>query len=274
MGVIKVNKKENPYAQVDKAMLNRPDMSWQAKGMLSYLLSKPEDWETNIKDIIRKGKNQRDSVYSIMDELMELGYIRRSERRTGGKFDGYDYDVYDSPYTEKPDTGKPDTDSPDTENPDNTNIDNSTKNESTNPPTPNGESEAKVTEQALYSEFIRYIASKTKKGYRGDSTSRRSFGARLKDGYTLEQMKAAVNTAAADEYHAKKTSYKYLTPEYILRPAQMEKWVTAAGPAFANIAEGRKQIGWFHTRDFFTDAPVTKPVYEGDKIPMVGFQRI
>ena len=104
-------------------------LSWEARGMLAYLLSKPEGWKTNITDLTRQSGAGKDKCRRIFDELRDAGYVERVERRAGGKIAGYDYFVYDKSSSAKPakktpevagspEPAKPEPAEPDTANPD------------------------------------------------------------------------------------------------------------------------------------------------------------
>lgn len=143
--IIRVSKnKDNPYVMLNKEFLSDPKLSWRAKGMLTYLLSKPDNWQVNPNDLIKKSKDGRDAVYACLNELIEVGYIERNKiRNEKGHFSHIEYLVFevhktsrdnkvspftDIPYTGKPHLVKPIRDAPDIgnpimENPDNINND-------------------------------------------------------------------------------------------------------------------------------------------------------
>jgi hypothetical protein len=83
---------------INKGLVNDQELSWKAKGILVYLLSKPDDWKVIEKDIIKQSKDSRDSVRSGISELIKAGYIIRSENRNRdkkGRLNTYNYDVYE-----------------------------------------------------------------------------------------------------------------------------------------------------------------------------------
>lgn len=109
--------------------------------MLFYLLSKPDDWEVQPKDLESK-KCKRTRVYSILEELRDAGYIVYQRiRGAKGRIVEHRYDVYERPYVEFPDMAEPDMVSPDVdfadayiiENKESQNTDSTTKE---SPPTP------------------------------------------------------------------------------------------------------------------------------------------
>lgn len=107
--IIRVSKKkENPFAQISKAMLEDNRLTWKAKGLLSYLLSKPDNWEVRIHDLIERSKDQRDSVRAAIKELREFKYMTFERvRDEKGKIIKSAYEVYEEPINGFPVNGKP-----------------------------------------------------------------------------------------------------------------------------------------------------------------------
>jgi len=96
LATYRTRKRENPFVQIDKTMINDPEISWKAKGILSYLLSKPDDWITYISDLEKRAKDGRDSVRAGISELIEVGYIEKKVARDeNGRFKGYEYIVHE-----------------------------------------------------------------------------------------------------------------------------------------------------------------------------------
>ena len=121
------------YTCIDNATLQDRDLSWEARGILAYILSKPDGWKVQIKDLEQGCKKGR--VYRILDELKAAGYLedRTKFRDDKGRWQYTPYVLHErpitgaetadkslseTPYPEKPDTDEPDTDEPDTENAD------------------------------------------------------------------------------------------------------------------------------------------------------------
>lgn len=121
--------KENPYVMINKKYLSDPDLSMKAKGILTYLLSKPDDWKVYQKEIVKNTKEGRDAIRSGIKELEEAGYIIKVRlHKANGEFAGYEYFVYEIPQkkangeildriVKSPKTDFPKTDKPKTENP-------------------------------------------------------------------------------------------------------------------------------------------------------------
>ena len=114
MSVIHISKRENPYAQIDKRVLEDPRLSWRAKGILAYLLSKPSGWKVNVKDIWNNGAEGRNAVQDCLVELQMIGYAElKTVIGEHGKLGGSQWVISEEPKggfsvaTDKPKTGKP-----------------------------------------------------------------------------------------------------------------------------------------------------------------------
>jgi hypothetical protein len=112
------------YAQIDMNAIEDTRLSWAARGLLIYVLSRPDDWRVITKHLVKQGNLRRDGIHSLLKELRKCGYVRRKTiRNETGSFSGVDYYVHelgdkisprtDLPYPAEPDPGGPDTASPD-----------------------------------------------------------------------------------------------------------------------------------------------------------------
>lgn len=103
--------KDRPWMATLRVTPQDKTLSYEAAGMLWYLLSKPDDWKVIISDLERPTA-KRDKVYRILKELKEKGYIHRARvQNVDGTFTWDDYRVYevpvDEPFTALPDMVKP-----------------------------------------------------------------------------------------------------------------------------------------------------------------------
>lgn len=113
-----VHNKENPYFMLNRCCLNDKRLSFKAKGIHTYLLSKPDHWKAYIEELESSSTDGRDAVRSGMKELIEYGYaVRSQERNEDGKFSTSDLDIVEQPYTGLPEAGLPHTDNPSADNP-------------------------------------------------------------------------------------------------------------------------------------------------------------
>ena len=90
--------RDNPYVMMNKSFLQDPDLSAKAKGILAYFLTLPDDWQIYLDEISTHFKDGRDSIRQGVKELLENGYISRSNcrlRDEKGHLKGYTYDVFE-----------------------------------------------------------------------------------------------------------------------------------------------------------------------------------
>ena len=110
--IIRVNKSKD-YTVMGNCHLRERGMSLKAKGLMSLMLSLPDDWDFSVEGLKELSSDGKDGVACAVRELERNGYLVRSKRVSeSGKFDGYVYDLYEQPLTEKPLTEKPLTENP------------------------------------------------------------------------------------------------------------------------------------------------------------------
>ena len=128
MAIFRVNKNKD-YTVMSNYHLRDANMSFKAKGLLSIMLSLPDDWDYSIKGIVSISKENKTSIQSTLKELEENKYLKRTKKQNEkGQFE-YIYDIYEKPWTENPCIENLVTDNPCTDNMPqiNTNIQNTKK---------------------------------------------------------------------------------------------------------------------------------------------------
>ena len=92
-------------------------LSFGARGLLAYLLSKPKDWEVRTKDLVNASPAGISAVRSMVKELEEHGYLVKTRtRNSAGIFIGQVTEVYDEPQQDYPQSGFPHVDNPKVDN--------------------------------------------------------------------------------------------------------------------------------------------------------------
>lgn len=76
-GIIRRVRKEKAFAQISNELINNEQLSYKALGILTYILSKPDDWEVYNSDLIREGIDGKESIRTGLLELKEKKYIQR-----------------------------------------------------------------------------------------------------------------------------------------------------------------------------------------------------
>ena len=97
LAVFRVEKSRD-YTVMANHHLRDERLSLKAKGLLSLILSLPDDWEISIHGLAAIGSDGVAAVRSAMNELMAAGYVRRElGHAEGGAFSGYVYTIYEKP---------------------------------------------------------------------------------------------------------------------------------------------------------------------------------
>lgn len=113
------------YSTIPNHVFEDTRLSMEARWLLGYLLSKPDNWTVIVGDIAKKGGCGRDKARGIIKELVSIGYAEKEHPRDGGRFSKMSLVIYDEPttgvaflpQTEMPSTVNPSTVKPSTVNP-------------------------------------------------------------------------------------------------------------------------------------------------------------
>ena len=106
MSVFRVNKTKN-YTIISNHHFKEKQMSLKAKGLLSLMLSLPDDWNYSVSGLVKLSKDGKDSVMSALSELEKFGYLIRTKViNEKGQFSGIEYNIFEEPQEENPITDK------------------------------------------------------------------------------------------------------------------------------------------------------------------------
>lgn len=106
MSVIRIHKTNN-YTVMANYHFKEKRMSLKAKGLLSLMLSLPDDWNYSVSGLVRLSKDGKDSVMTALAELEKFGYLTRSQMvNSKGQFSGIEYNIFEQPQEQKPDAAK------------------------------------------------------------------------------------------------------------------------------------------------------------------------
>ena len=118
MAVFRIERTRD-YTVMSNHHLRNGKLSLKAKGLLSMMLSLPEDWNYTTRGLAKICKEGVDAIGGALRELETAGYIVRHQLRDRqGRISDTEYVIYEQPQPKNPDTPQPDTASPDTGNPD------------------------------------------------------------------------------------------------------------------------------------------------------------
>lgn len=93
---------------LDKRISEDQRLSWAARGLLVFLLGKPDHWQVSPAALVNevsgsKKPTGRDATYALLQELIEAGYMRSEQAKTdSGTFGRVNYFVSEEPLTDFP----------------------------------------------------------------------------------------------------------------------------------------------------------------------------
>jgi hypothetical protein len=120
MAVFRVEKNKG-YTVMSNHHLRNKELTLKAKGLLSQMLSLPENWDYTLAGLSHINKESIDAIRTAVWELEKAGYIKRSQGRDEkGKMTAITYTIYEQPQNpvlENPTSDKPILENPTTDNP-------------------------------------------------------------------------------------------------------------------------------------------------------------
>ena len=117
MAVFRIEKTRD-YTVMSNHHLRDKSLSLKAKGLLSLMLSLPEEWDYTTKGLARICKDGVDSICAGVRELEEHGYvIRQRVRNPNGQLGAIEYTILEQPRPPEPKPGKPERENPVLDNP-------------------------------------------------------------------------------------------------------------------------------------------------------------
>lgn len=96
MSIIRI-KKEQKYFVAANAPFQDKNLSWEARGAMGYLLSKPDGWQCRNYDLVNQGPAGEHTIKRIMKELRENGYVHRFKVSQGRSKIEWVTEIYESP---------------------------------------------------------------------------------------------------------------------------------------------------------------------------------
>lgn len=120
MSIVRGKRPESGWYALDRRISEDGRLSWAARGMLIFLLGKPDDWCVSVEHLRKQTscariRTGRDGVYALLDELRTLGYVRTiRQRKADGTLGPLQYVVREAPLPAEPEVAGPDMAEPDT----------------------------------------------------------------------------------------------------------------------------------------------------------------
>ncbi|MCL8303109.1 hypothetical protein M9Y59_27090, partial [Pseudomonas mosselii] len=113
MSIIRAPRPEANFYMLNKAISDDPRLSWAARGLLIYLLGKPDHWKVSPTHLRGETAGSakptgRDGIYGLLDELISAGYVRREQPRSeSGVLGEVTYLVSETPLPDSPYPAEP-----------------------------------------------------------------------------------------------------------------------------------------------------------------------
>lgn len=101
MAIFRVEKNKNYTTMANYHFMDK-SLSWKAKGILSNMLSLPDDWDYSLAGLQTLSSDGMSATRAAIKELEEHGYLIRKPIRTNGKFSDWEYIIFEKPQIEKP----------------------------------------------------------------------------------------------------------------------------------------------------------------------------
>ena len=118
MSVFRIERNKN-YTVMSNYHLRDTTISLKSKGLLSMMLSLPDEWNYTTRGLAKICKEGVDAIGGALRELEKAGYIvRRVVRNERGRICDMEYTIYEQPHPRQLDSPRPDTTALDTENSD------------------------------------------------------------------------------------------------------------------------------------------------------------
>ena len=111
--IVRAPRPEGNFYILDKRISEDRHLSWAARGLLVYLLGKPDYWQVSPAALVAETAGSakatgRDGIYSLLNELIEAGYMTRQQARSAdGSMGPIRYTVSEQPQEESPGPGEP-----------------------------------------------------------------------------------------------------------------------------------------------------------------------
>lgn len=97
MPIIRVNKNKN-FVTMSNYHFKEKEMSLKAKGLLSEMLSLPDNWDYSVAGLVAINKESKNTIISALEELKQFGYLKITKllpnETKSGRIE-YVYDIYE-----------------------------------------------------------------------------------------------------------------------------------------------------------------------------------
>ncbi len=80
--------KVKSFLVVENSVFSDERLSWEARGLMGHLLTKPDHWQVRLHDLMARGPAREHKIRRMLQELRDLGYMRTHRfTRPNGRFE-------------------------------------------------------------------------------------------------------------------------------------------------------------------------------------------
>lgn len=196
MAVFRVEKSRD-YSVMANFHFRDRNLSWKAKGILSNMLSLPDDWDYSLAGLEKLAKDGETSTRSAIKELELAGYLERKPVREKGKIVDWEYIIFEKPKEEKSVVEEPVVENPQVENQGQYNTNQLT---------------TKELSIDLIKDIVDYLNQKAGTSYKYKSSKTQTLiKARLNEDFTIDDFKVVIDKKVSEWKGS--DMEKYLRPE-------------------------------------------------------------
>lgn len=106
MPVFRIEKNNN-FTIMSNYHLRDKNLSLKSKGLLSFMLSLPDDWDYSLRGLVYLNKESINVIRNVLKELQDYDYLVIEKKQDEkGRFE-YNYIIYENPHIQKGDVDKP-----------------------------------------------------------------------------------------------------------------------------------------------------------------------
>ena len=204
------------FASTPNSLLNNPNISLRAKGLFAFIQGKPDKWRFSAERIALECKEGLQSVRSALRELETFGYLQRVKSQNEKGHWEWDYILHSAPSNpadENRPTENHTTENHTTENHTNINKTDIIKKDNNT-----------INNNINFDKLLSFLNSKTGRNFKIiNEATKKKYNARLKEGYTKDDILNAIINAVNSDYH-KENGFKYLTPEFFSRADKLNMY--------------------------------------------------
>jgi hypothetical protein len=101
--IIKIKQHPTNFVIIDKTSLENARLSWRAKGLLAYLLTKPDNWVVIGSELVNHAKDGRYALLAAFHELRDNGHATlEAVRNDKGQIIGKEWHIHEKPMAVEP----------------------------------------------------------------------------------------------------------------------------------------------------------------------------